>query len=173
MKRDSDRLGAEMRALIELQRWTGMRISDALMVPRVYVGDIAYNAVQGTTACYSGFNVFEPIASDSVAGTHIFAAGNFAWANKDGSPCSSGQTTDGEGFNFDTWDMSQSSGTPYTQQGYVTNNISLLNGGYGIEMENNRAGGSSYAHLYIEGNTQFGNRRDTNQTYGRSSRRDS
>jgi integrase len=32
--RPDDRYGAELRALIELQRWTGLRISDALMVAR-------------------------------------------------------------------------------------------------------------------------------------------
>lgn len=127
----------------------------------VYIGDIAYNAAQGSDACYSGFNVYEPKASDTVAGTHIFAAGNFAWANKDG--CS--PVTDGEGINFDTWDYSQGGGTPYTQQGYITNNISFLNDGYGIEVENNKAGGSSFAHIFIEGNTQYGNRRGTTQAF--------
>ena len=116
-----------------------------------YIGDIAYNAAQGTGACYSGFNVYEPIASDTNTGTHIFEAGNFAWANKDGSPCSGSSTTDGEGINNDTWDMSQSSGTPYTQQGYVWNNISFLNGGYGIEQENNKAGGSASPMSTLKG----------------------
>jgi len=34
MKRPSDRFGAELRALIELQRWTGLRISDAVKASR-------------------------------------------------------------------------------------------------------------------------------------------
>ena len=52
-----------------------------------FVGNVAYNAAQGSGACYSGLNIYEPIASDTNTGTHMFVAGNFAYANVDGDPC--------------------------------------------------------------------------------------
>ena len=91
-------------------------------------------------------------------------AGNFSWANFDGNPCAGTQPTDGEGFNFDTWDFSQGGGTPYTQQGAIENNIEFLNGGYGIEVENNSKG-STHAPIFISNNTMYGDRRDMNQQY--------
>ena len=130
----------------------------------VYVGNIAYNAAQGSSVCGSGFNIWEPAASDTNAGTHNYIAGNFSWANVNGNPCAGTAPTDGEGINLDTWDMSQSGGTPYTQQGVVTNNIVFLNGGYGIEVENNRAG-STHAPIYIYNNTIYGDRRDMSEAY--------
>ena len=96
----------------------------------------------GTTvngSCGSGFNIWEPVATDTNPGTHNFVAGNFSWNNFDGNPCASTKPSDGEGFNFDTWDMSQSGGQPYTQQGVIENNTEFLNGGYGIEVECNSA----------------------------------
>ncbi|HXP10364.1 MAG TPA: chitobiase/beta-hexosaminidase C-terminal domain-containing protein [Acidobacteriaceae bacterium] len=131
-----------------------------------FIGNIAYNAA-GTTvngSCGSGFNIWEPIATDNNPGTHNFVAGNFSWNNFNGNPCAGTKPTDGEGFNFDTWDMSQSGGQPYTQQGVIENNISFLNGGYGIEVENNTAG-STHAPIYILHNTSYGNRRDMNEGY--------
>jgi len=130
----------------------------------VFIGDIAYNAAQGGDVCGSGFSVYQPIASDSNPGTHIYMAGNFSWANFDGNPCAGTQPTDGEGFNFDTWDFSQGGGTPYTQQGAIENNIEFLNGGYGIEVENNSKG-STHAPIFISNNTMYGDRRDMNQQY--------
>jgi Chitobiase/beta-hexosaminidase C-terminal domain len=131
-----------------------------------FIGNIAYNAA-GTTvngSCGSGFNIWEPVATDTNPGTHNFVAGNFSWNNFDGNPCDGTKPTDGEGFNFDTWDMSQSGGQPYTQQGVIENNIEFLNGGYGIEVENNSAG-STHAPIYILHNTSYGDRRDMNEGY--------
>src|SRR6201999_4426109 len=98
----------------------------------VFVGDIAYNAAQTSAACTSGFNIYQPIASDSVAGTHIFIAGNFSFANKNPDPCAGTSPTDGEGIILDTFDFSQGGGTPYAQQALVENNIVAGNGGRGV-----------------------------------------
>src|ERR1700722_18607561 len=38
----------------------------------VEIGDIAYNAAQGSANCFSGFSDYEPLQSDTVAGTHLF-----------------------------------------------------------------------------------------------------
>ena len=81
-----------------------------------------------------------------------------------GNPCAGNKPTDGEGYNFDTFDMSQSGGKPYTQQGVIENYIEFLNGGYGIEVENN-ASGSTHAPIYIIHNTSYGDRRDMSQQY--------
>jgi site-specific recombinase XerD len=51
MKRDDDRRGAEMRAIIELQRWTGLRISDAVTAAKArLVGNRFDNMVKGGKA---------------------------------------------------------------------------------------------------------------------------
>jgi Chitobiase/beta-hexosaminidase C-terminal domain len=129
-----------------------------------YLGDVAYNAAQGSGACYSGFNVYQPIASDTAGGTHNYVAGSFAYANVDGDPCAGTAPTDGEGINFDTWDFDQGKGTPYTQQGAMENNIAVFNGGRGIYVENNNAG-SAHASIYMNGNTLFGNNAQMTQAY--------
>jgi hypothetical protein len=126
-----------------------------------YVGDIAYNTAGGSGACYSGFNVYQPIASDANAGTHMYVGGNFSYANTDGDPCAGTAPTDGEGINFDTWDFSQGGGTAYVQQGVITNNIEFANGGDGIEVEND----SKSAPIYIYNNTMYGDRRDMQEGY--------
>jgi hypothetical protein len=131
-----------------------------------FIGNIAYNAASTTvnSSCGSGFTIWEPVATDTNPGTHNFIAGNFSWNNFDGNPCAGNKPTDGEGYNFDTFDMSQSGGKPYTQQGVIENNIEFLNGGYGIEVENN-ASGSMHAPIYIIHNTSYGDRRDMSQQY--------
>lgn len=130
----------------------------------VYIGNIAYNATQGNGACYSGFNIYQPVAYDRRLGTHMFVAGNFSWGNIDANPCADTAPTDGEGINIDTWDFSQGGGTPYAQQGVVEDNIEFLNGGDGIEVENNSAG-SPNAPIIIKHNTQYGDRRDEKEGY--------
>ncbi|HET6219215.1 MAG TPA: hypothetical protein VFE27_19480 [Acidobacteriaceae bacterium] len=130
----------------------------------VYVGNIAYNSAQGRGACYSGFNIYQPIASDTNAGTHMYIAGNFSYNNVDGSPCSGGFTTDGEGINLDTFDFSQGGGPAYTQQAVVQNNISAGNGSSGILIENNKTG-SKAAPVYFKYNTTYGNLKATNRSF--------
>jgi hypothetical protein len=129
-----------------------------------YIGDVAYNTAQGSGACYSGFNVYQPIASDTASGTHNYVAGSFSYANVDGNPCAGTAPTDGEGINFDTWDFDQGRGTPYTQQGAMENNIAVFNGGRGIYVENNNAG-SAHASIYMNGNTLYGNNAQLTQAY--------
>jgi hypothetical protein len=130
----------------------------------VYIGNIAYNAAGGTGACYSGLNVYQPIASDTASGTHMYAAGNFSYSNVDGDPCSDGLVTDGEGINFDTFDFSQGGGTAYTQQSVIENNISVNNGGGGILMENNKTG-ATQAPTFFKNNTVYGNNTDMKQSF--------
>lgn len=126
----------------------------------VYIGNVAYNASQTSLVCASGFNIYEPIASDANAGTHMFVAGNFSYNNLDS--CSS--PTDGEGIIIDTWDGHQQ-GTPvYNQQGVVQNNISVNNGGRGIQVEYNNVSPPN-ATIYVKYNTVYGNEQDTNQTF--------
>jgi hypothetical protein len=110
------------------------------------VGNIVYNAAQGSAFCYSGISVFEPTPTDSVPGTHIFIAGNFSWKNFDG-PCNGGSPTDGSGIILDSWSI-----LAYTAQAAIENNISFLNGARGIEVLNNGS-----ASLYITQNTLYGN----------------
>jgi hypothetical protein len=124
------------------------------------VGNIAYGNSGGSSSCGSGIIVYEPVASDSRPGTHIYVAGNFAWANVNGNPCGGTAPTDGEGIIFDTFDGSQSTGfSPYDQQAVADNNMLLDNGGRGLEVLNNNA-----ASVYLRRNTAWGNNTDLNQT---------
>ena len=126
----------------------------------VYVGNIAYNTAQTSAVCASGFNIYQPIASDTVAGTHMYVAGNFSYHNFDG--CSS--PTDGEGFIFDTWDFDQGGGPPYKQPGVIQNNIAVGNGGRGIQAEFDNAGSPANAPISVRFNTTYGNEQDANQS---------
>ena len=132
-----------------------------------YVGNIAWNGSQGSAECTSGFNFFEPVETDSLPGTHIYIAGNFAWDNFEPNPCSGGTPTDGEGIMLDTLSGCQSGyATPYLGQVVVQNNISVFNGGRGIEIGGscaNTPGSSSSAPVYFRYNTIYGNNADTNQ----------
>ncbi len=130
----------------------------------VYVGSIAYNAAAGSGACFSGFNIYEPKQSDTAAGTHMYIAGNFSYANEDPSPCAGGSPTDGEGIIIDTFDGSQGGGNDYAQQTVVFNNITIGNGGRGVEVFNNSAG-SSHAPVFLEYNTTWHNNNATNQNW--------
>jgi hypothetical protein len=128
-----------------------------------YVGNIAFNAAQGSTACYSGIGIYQPIASDTNSGTHMFIAGNFSYGNFDPSTCAGTASTDGEGIIIDTLDFSQGGGTPYTQQVYVANNIVAGNGSFGIEVFNNSAG-STHAPIYLKANTAWKDIQDIHQS---------
>jgi hypothetical protein len=124
------------------------------------LGNIAYDASQGNGECFSGISVYQPVASDSLPGTHIYIAGNFSWGNFDPNPCSGGIPTDGEGIILDTLNGSQGGvAGPYTQQVVVDNNIIFLNGGRGIAV----GGGGSTANVYLRHNTGYGNNGDTKQ----------
>lgn len=131
----------------------------------VEIGDIAWNAAQGSGACYSGFSIYQPLNFDTNSGTHLFMAGNFSFDNLDPNPCSGTTPTDGEGFNFDTLDHSQGGGAVYTGQAVAENDISVWNGGRAAEAENNNAGGT-HAAIFFKNLTTFGNSTDPNQTAG-------
>jgi hypothetical protein len=134
----------------------------------VYVGNIAYNAAQASDSCASGFNIYQPVKSDSAAGTHMYVAGNFAWKNLNPNPCAGTAPTDGEGIILDTFDGSQGGlPAPYDQQAVVFNNITIANGGRGILILNNQSG-SSHSHIFVYQNTSWGNDTDVNQNGGGS-----
>ena len=127
------------------------------------IGNIAYNAAQSNTGCYAGFGIYQSIASDSLPGTHIYLAGNFSWDNVVPDPCGGfNRPYDGEGIALDTLDGSQGGlASPYNQQVVVANNITFLNGSWGISVE---GGGNTAAPVYITQNTVYGNQKDTNQS---------
>jgi hypothetical protein len=114
-----------------------------------FVGNIAYNAVQGSSFCTSAFNTFAPVANDTLPGTHIYIAGNFAYDNVEPNKCDGTTPTDGQGFFFDTTN-------PYSQQMVIDNNIAVFNGGSGIKSYANTTG-SPNARIYIRHNTTYGN----------------
>lgn len=129
------------------------------------VGNIAYNAAKDNTHCYSGINIYQPIASDSNSGLHIYVAGNFSYGNKNPDPCNGTAPTDGNGIIFDTFDGSQGLATAYDQEAAVDNNITVWNGGRGIQIENNGGSGrmSPNSRIVVSLNTSVNNDTDTNQ----------
>jgi hypothetical protein len=126
----------------------------------VIMGNIVYNAASGNGNCYSGISVYQPLASDTLAGTHIYIAGNFSWDNVEPDPCGGGAPTDGEGIALDTLNGAQGGLPAYAQQVVVDNNISVFNGSNGIALSGS---GNSLAHVYLRHNTTYGNITDTNQ----------
>jgi hypothetical protein len=117
----------------------------------VFIGNIAYNTVQGGGVCASGFNMGSQNPLDTLPGTHIYVAGNFAWNNVEPSICNGGAPTDGQGFMIDTL-------IGNTAQIVYDNNISVFNGGRGVEVYN-----SANAPIYFRHNTTYGNNTDRNQ----------
>jgi hypothetical protein len=129
----------------------------------VIVGNIAYNAAQGSDNCYSGISIYEPVNSDTATGTHMYLAGNFSYGNTDPSVCAGGTPDGGDGIILDTFDGSQN-GTPvYTGQAVVENNILIGNGARGLEVQNNVAG-TSHAPIFLINNTVTGNSQATNES---------
>jgi hypothetical protein len=124
------------------------------------VGNIAYDSSQGNGVCFSGISVYQPLASDTLAGTHIYIAGNLSYDNVDPDPCAGGTPTDGEGIILDTLNGSQGGLAAYAQQILVDNNIAIFNGASGID---NGGGGNSSAPVYFRHNTMYGNWTDSNQ----------
>ncbi len=128
------------------------------------IGNIAYNAAQNGTSCFSGISIYQPIQSDSLPGTHIYVAGNFSYGNFDANPCAGGIPTDGEGLIFDTFDGDKG-GLPsaYAAQAVADNNILVGNGGRGLQVGNNSIGTGPFATIYLRHNTTWGNNSDLNQ----------
>ena len=128
------------------------------------VGNIAYDAARWSKGCGSGIAIYEPIESDSLPGTHIYVAGNFAWGNIDSNPCGGGTPTDGEGIIFDAFDGDQGNlPTPYRAQAVADNNIVVANGGRGLQADYNSVGNGPFASIYFRHNTMWGNNRDLNE----------
>jgi len=134
------------------------------------VGSIAYNAAQGNLTCNNGIDIYQPIQSDALPGTHIYLAGNFAFGNFDPNPCGGIIPGDGEGITLDTWDGSAGGpSSPYAGQGVVDNNILVANGGRGLLAGDNGTGTPPFAQIYLRHNTMWGNNRDLSQAGGSSS----
>ena len=130
----------------------------------VVVGTIVYNAAQSSVDCVSGIDIYQPVQSDSLPGTHIYIAGNFSWDNFDANPCAGGAPSDGSGVVLDTLDGSQGGVTsPYAAQIVIDNNILVSNGGRGFDIYKNSAG-SANAPVYARHNTLWGNNDDLNET---------
>lgn len=127
------------------------------------VGNVVYDAAKTTADCPSNIDIFEPQNSDTQPGTHIYIAGNFSFKAMNTANCNGGfAASDGEGINIDS--MNKAGGTIFfTGQVVVDNNITLSNGGRGIEEELNSAG-SPNAPAYFRHNTIWGNSADTSQT---------
>ena len=92
------------------------------------IGNIVYHAAYvNSTGCNSGIDLFvPPVASDTVAGTHVYVAGNFSYDTVEPNPCGGGTPTDGEGIIVDE------TAATYYQQVVIDNNITFLNAGRGI-----------------------------------------
>jgi hypothetical protein len=124
------------------------------------IGNIAWNAAQSTSLCNSGFTIYEPIKSDSVAGTHIYIAGNFSFDNSTPTNCLGGSGTyDGEGINLDDIGNVQSGGVAYNQQIVVEHNLAVWNGGFGFA---NGGNGTRVAPIVYRYNTSVHNLTATN-----------
>jgi hypothetical protein len=126
----------------------------------VTIADIAYNSAQGNMYCYSGFSVYMPLATDTLPGTHIYMSQLFAWNNLEPATCQGGPSTDGEGIIFDTFNGTQGSNPPYTQQAVIQNTLTIFNGAGGIY---EGGSGNSNSHIYIVNNTSYGNFINTTQ----------
>lgn len=129
------------------------------------VGNIAYNGAQGNTHCFSNISIYQPVASDTTAGTHIYIAGNYSYAGVEPATCNGTPSTDGEGIILDTFDGDQGGTPPYTPQAVVQNNINFFNGNMGVEALNNKVG-STFSTIVMKFNTAYGDITDNNQTAG-------
>jgi hypothetical protein len=128
------------------------------------IGNIAYNASQGSAECFSGISIYQPIQSDTLPGTHLYVGGNFSFGNYDPSVCAGGTPTDGEGIIFDTFDNRLGgSPTPYAAQALADNNILVGNGGRGMVVADNNYGTAPHSNIYIRHNTISGNNLSTDQ----------
>jgi hypothetical protein len=128
------------------------------------IGSVAFNAAQGSSTCASGISVLQPVQSDTAAGTHIYVAGNFSYANMDPNVCNGGNPTDGEGIIFDNFDGHQSGISSYWSQAVAYSNMVIGNGSKGVEVNGNQAG-TYHATIWLNQNTVWGNNSAANQTW--------
>jgi hypothetical protein len=122
------------------------------------IGNITYFASQWTGNCNSGISFYAPLAYDTNAGTHLYAAGNFSYGNVNN--CSS--KTDGEGLILDDFNQSQG-GSPvvYAQQTVIENNILLYNAGPAFKVFNNNS-----APVVFRYNTTYGDASGSSEAAG-------
>lgn len=136
----------------------GIAISNSTTYSVDYVaiiGNVIYGAGTESELCYSGISIYQPLATDTLPGTHIYVAGNVSYKNVDPNPCSGGVPTDGEGITLDSIGDGQGGLTPvYNQQVVVQNNIVVGNGGNGIAVSGS---GNVLAPVFIKNNTSYGN----------------
>lgn len=127
------------------------------------IGNLAFNAIKGNAHCYTAIDIYQPVQSDWVSGTHIYIADNIAWGNYQPSYCDGVQAWGGDGIILDTLDGSDGNlPYPYGAQAVVQNNIVIGNGGHGIEVQNN-VRGSYHAPVFIAYNTSWGNEENYQQ----------
>lgn len=120
------------------------------------IGNIVYNAISGNAQCFNAISIYQPVQADWGAGTHIYVAGNYTYSNYEADPCGGVQAWGGDGIMFDTFDGSHGMPYPYQAQAVAEQNISIGNGGHGIEVQNNVAG-SGHAKIILSNNTVWGN----------------
>jgi hypothetical protein len=130
----------------------------------VAIADIAYNAAQGNAYCYSGVSVYQPVATDTNPGTHIYAAQIFSWNNLEPPICDNAQSTDGEGIIFDTFNGLQGGLSPYAQQSVIENAIAVYNGAFGVLAGG--GSGNSSSPMFVRNVTAYGNFITTSQNQG-------
>lgn len=130
----------------------------------VAIADIAYNAAQGNAYCYSGVSVYQPVATDTNPGTHIYVAQIFSWNNLEPPICDNVRSTDGEGIIFDTFNGLQGGLSPYAQQSVIENVIAVYNGAYGVLAGG--GSGNSSSPMFVRNVTAYGNFITTSQNQG-------
>ena len=137
--------------------WNG---SNSGVDQQAVLGVIAQNgASSGGGLCGSGISLIPSNGPDTSSGTHVFAAGIFAYGNKNNPGCSgSGQTTDGEGIIFDSWGCSG-----YTHQGVVEQSVLWGNGSAGLEIFPNCSQNDLATYVAFN-NTSYGNFQDPAHT---------
>jgi Abnormal spindle-like microcephaly-assoc'd, ASPM-SPD-2-Hydin len=120
------------------------------------VGNIAYNSTQnGQYECSAAINNNYFQNYDTLPGTHVYVAGNFAWDNFDPNPCNGGTPTDGEGI-----DIANNNTYSYTGQTVVENNLTFFNGRDGVLIAEDPTGA-----IYVVYNTSYGSNLAPNQNY--------
>jgi hypothetical protein len=77
----------------------------------------------------SGRSIYQPVAADAEPGFHIIIRNNLVFLNDNAVG-----GTDGNGIILDDFRHTQDRGVPYTQLSVVENNLSVANGGAGIQV---------------------------------------
>jgi hypothetical protein len=88
----------------------------------------------------------------AISGTTVTISRNLAGTVTSGDNIQAALTTDGEGINFDTWNVN-----PYTGQTVVEQNLSWHNGSGGFEFNQATQPG---LNIYVFANTSYGNLQD-------------